>query len=105
MAKYIQRGEIIDYLNGTDAAIEAGAVVSLATRIGIAAEPIAAGETGAVHVTGVFEIEKKAEALTVGAAVYYSADGITATASGNTPAGWVVAAAAADDATARVKIG
>lgn len=106
MATYIQRGETIDFVNGTDTAIEAGAVVSLATRIGIAAAPIAAGKTGAVHVTGVFEIEKKAsEALTVGAAVYYSADGITATSTDNVPAGWVIAAAAADDATVRVKIG
>lgn len=109
MAKgiYVQRGETIDYVNGGAAAIAAGDIVTLSTRIGIAADPIAVGAIGAVHVTGVFDLPKKAsEALaTVGAAVYYSADGITATSTNNTPAGWVVKAAAAGDALVRVKIG
>ena len=49
-AKYWQRGETIDYTATDDLAN--GDVVNLATRIGVAGDDIAAGETGAVHVVG-----------------------------------------------------
>ena len=55
-AKYWQRGETIDYTPTDDLAN--GDVVDLATRIGVAGNDIPAGETGAVHVVGVFEIPK-----------------------------------------------
>lgn len=105
-ATYIQTGESLDYINTGDAMIAAGDVVALGTRIGIAGTDIPAGGLGSVHVVGVFELAKKAgDALTVGAAVYYSTtDGITTTEAGNTPAGYATAAAAADAATARVKL-
>jgi predicted RecA/RadA family phage recombinase len=103
---YIQRGDVIDYTNSGSAAIAVGEVVTLATRIGVASAPIAVGTTGALHVAGVFELTKKAsEAITLGAAVYYTADGITATAGDNVPAGWAVEAAAASGSTVKVKIG
>lgn len=106
MAKYWQRGESIDYLNGGSEKIEANTVVSLGTRIGVAGCEIKPSETGSVHVTGVFEIEKAAEEITLGALVYFSAaDGnVTATEAGNIPAGWAVAPAASSDATALVKL-
>lgn len=112
-AVYVNRGEAIDFINDTGAAIAAGEVVALGTRIGVAGGDIPKGETGAVHVTGVFELPKAAEELSVGAEVYYAEDGVTASAStgsgdsaaDNVPAGWAVQAAAADDATVRVKIG
>lgn len=106
-ATYIQPGETLDFVNTGSAAISAGDVVTLDSRIGVAGCDIAAGGTGTVHVVGVFEIAKKAsEALTVGKTVYYSAvDGITATEAGNTLAGFVIEAAAANAEAARVKIG
>lgn len=105
-AVYIQTGESLNYVNPGEAAIAAGDVVALGTRIGIAGTDIPAGGLGTVHMAGVFAIPKKAgEALAIGAAVYFSTtDGITATASGNTPAGYAAMAAAAPDATARVKL-
>ena len=63
-AKYWQKGEAIDYTAA--AKIAAGDVVNLATRIGVAAADIAAGETGAVYVTGVFEMPKATGAVTLG---------------------------------------
>ena len=98
-AIYYQRGETLDYI--PEAAMEAGAVVPLGTRIGI-----------------VFILDKAAEEIKMGAAVYYDseADAITTTAStevtegeakktvGNVPAGYAVADAAAADATVLVKL-
>ena len=101
-AKYWQKGEAIDYTAA--AKIAAGDVVNLATRIGVAAADIAAGETGAVHVTGVFEMP-----VTLGQALYWVvADENISTAAGtepaNIPAGWAVAAAESADTTVLVKL-
>lgn len=104
-ATYWQRGETLDYT--PTAAVKNGAVVDLGTRVGVAGSDIAAGEQGQVHVVGVFEMDKAdGVAVTMGAAVYYDADAdvITATADGNTPAGYAAADAAAADPTALVKL-
>ena len=106
-AKYWQRGETIDYTATDDLAN--GDVVDLSTRIGVAGNDIATGETGAVHVVGVFEMPKATGAVTVGQALYWdkTAGNITTTAGSapaNTPAGWAVAAAGASDTTVLVKL-
>lgn len=103
-AKYWQKGEVLDY-TATDK-VANGEVVSLGTRIGVAGEDIAAGETGHLHVVGVFEMAKAAGAITMGAAVYYDTTekNITATASGNVPAGYAAAPAASADTTVLVKL-
>lgn len=105
MAKYIQKGNTIDYTAA--AAIAAGDVVSLGSRIGVAAGDIPAGAVGALSVEGVFEIDKTASlAIAVGDAVYFNAasKNVTKTNS-DVPAGWAVAAATAADTVVRVKIG
>ena len=89
-------------------------MVSLGTRIGVAGEDIAAGETGHLHVVGVFEMEKAAGAMTMGAAVYYdeTAKKITTVAStgessskvNNIPAGYAAAPAASADENVLVKL-
>lgn len=106
MAKYVQRGETIDYVNNTVANIAAGDVVTLATRVGIAATAIPVGAKGAVNVIGVYDFPAlTTEELTVGQAVYYKDGKIQATATDATPAGWVVETKVAAGAIARVKIG
>lgn len=52
-AIYWQRGEDLDYKNGTSDTIEAGSVVSLKTRIAIAGMDIRPGEVGSIHVKNV----------------------------------------------------
>lgn len=104
-AIYYQRGETLDHFPTEN--VENGAVVDLGTRIGVAAAPILAGEQGAIHVVGVFTMTKAdSEEITQGAAVYYdaAADAITTTESGNTPAGYAAASAAATDTTVLVKL-
>lgn len=104
-ASYWQRGESLDYKNGTDAIIEANSIVSLGTRIGVIGTTINPGETGSLHVCGVYEIPKAADTeITLGAAVYFDGTVITTTADGNTPAGYAVAAAAAADTAVLVKL-
>ena len=105
-AKYWQRGEAIDY-TATDA-LANGDVVDLATRIGVAGDDIPAGETGTIHIVGVFEIPKATGAVTVGQALYWdkAAKNITTddAESANAPAGWAVAEAGSSDATVLVKL-
>ena len=87
-ARYWQRGETLDY-TATEA-VTNGQVVSLGNRIGVAGNDIAEDATGALHVTGVYIMDKKAsEKITMGTPVYYDAteDEITATEKGNVPAG------------------
>lgn len=116
-AIYWQTGGVLDYTPAEDAA--PGSVVSLGTRIGIAAAGIAAGEKGALQMEGCFYLDKAAgEAIAMGAAVYYdgSADAITGKASAQSgegdaaatvnhvPAGYAAAPAAANDAAVLVKL-
>lgn len=107
MATYIQKGDVIDYVNETDATIAAGTAVALTDRIGIAATEIEAGATGTLAVAGIFEMDKTdALVIALGAAVYYNATtGLITATETDTPAGWAVAASAAADTTVRVKIG
>jgi len=107
MAEYFQRGESLDYTNAGSAAIDAGDVVVIGTKIGIAGCDIAVGDTGSVHVEGVFAMPLKASTtVAMGAAVYWDATNaeITTTSSSNTLAGYAAAAAASGDATILVKI-
>lgn len=105
-AKYVQRGETIDFVNNTSADISAGEVVEIGTRIGVAATFIPVGHKGALNVLGVYDIPAlTTEALTVGQAVYYKDGKIQATETDATPAGWVVEPKAQTAAIARVKIG
>ncbi|MCM1026097.1 MAG: DUF2190 family protein [Roseburia sp.] len=105
-AEYWQRGEVIDFTNSTEAKIEANEIVVFGKRLGVAGTPIEVGETGSLHVFGVFEMPKaESEAITEGATVYYDAEAgaITATA-GDITAGYATEAAAAADTTVKVKL-
>lgn len=115
MARYVQKGSTIDYKNGGTAAVAAGDIVSLNTRIGVAGGDIAVGAAGAVSVSGVFAMPKAAGAVTLGAALYFDPEAgnittVASTGSGDTkkdnvPAGWAIAAAGENDAEVLVKIG
>ena len=77
-AKYIQRGEAIDFTNSSEAKINAGDVVVFGTKIGVAGDDIAVGATGTLHMEGVFELPKdygdSGKALTAGQGVYWDAE-------------------------------
>jgi len=106
IAKYVYRGDVIDYTPEADVA--AGSVVVIGSIIGITKLDIKAGQLGALALVGVFDIVKASgTAIAKGAKVYWNATAkqITTVATGNVYLGEAVAAAAAGDATARVRLG
>jgi len=67
-ARYIQRGDSIDFTPTADVA--AGDIVKLGNLVGVAKLDIKAGELGALALCGVYEIGTSGRAIGVGAAVY-----------------------------------
>ena len=106
-AEYLQRGEALDYKNTTDNPIPAGTVIAIKTRIGVTGTDIAPGQVGSLHVMGVFTMDKASDKeVTMGQALYFDegSGNLTTDASGNIPAGYAVADAAATDTTVQVSI-
>lgn len=103
-AVYTEFGSNMDF-TATDA-VAAGELVIVGTIAGVAGSDIAAGETGALILGGVFTCPKDSAEITQGAKVYYDsvADVVTATESGNTLIGFAFTKAAASDATVAVKL-
>lgn len=103
--KFVQPGDVIDYTAGSN--IVAGQVVLIGARIGVALQDIANGKVGSVAMTGVFTINKlSTDVVAAGALLYWdnSNSRLTVTSSGNTLAGYAVAAAGNGVATVNIKI-
>lgn len=115
-ARYVQRGETLDYFNSTEKTIRAGEVIPLITRIGVAGTEIPPGKTGSIHVCGAFEIPKAGDApIPMGTEVFFDGIGITdkdkedaADDEGETvshiPAGYAAAGAQQGDTVVLVKL-
>ena len=104
-ARYVQRGESIDYTPTADVA--AGDIIKVGSLVGVAKLDIKAGELGALALCGVYEIATNGTAIEAGAVV--SVDPGTgkvcaADASGAVMFGHAVAAAAAADALVHVRL-
>ena len=104
-ARYVQRGESIDFTPTSDVA--AGDIVKLGNLVGVAKLDIKAGELGALALCGVYEIETAGAAIEAGAVVCVDpstgkvcAEG----ASGAVKFGHAVAAAAATDTLVHVRL-
>lgn len=97
IARFVQDGLAINY-RPTET-VSAGDIVVLGSLIGIAKLDIAANTLGALATVGVFEIDKAAEAVTLGAVLYWDAaeQKVTATETGNVYIGKAVTAAEATD--------
>jgi predicted RecA/RadA family phage recombinase len=108
--KYHQAGGNIDWTNSTGALVTSGSFVVIGGLLGIAHDVIADGDTGAVHIEGVWELPKGANAIGLGAAVDYDVsagkiDVLATPASGDlVGCGVAVAAAGAGDTTVLVKL-
>lgn len=104
-ATFVHEGASIDYTPAADVA--AGEVVVQGDLVGVAKLDIKANKLGALAVEGVFDFTKAAGvALAAGAITYWddAANAATNVAAGNKQLGKAVRAAAAGDATARVKL-
>jgi predicted RecA/RadA family phage recombinase len=104
MAKYVQHGAVLNYT--AENAINYNDIVDLKTRIAVSGSTLAAGETGIIHVEGVYQIAKSTDSgFAIGEAVYYDAENAVITNDNTkTPAGYAAAPAAADDTTVLVKL-
>ena len=103
-ARYIQRGESIDYT--PTEAVAAGDIVKLGNLVGVAKLDIKAGTLGALALSGVYRVVKGSETAEAGAPVYWNADSgqATFTQGSNKRMGTLVADAATEDAVCLVKI-
>lgn len=101
IARYVQKGESIDYRPA--AAVAAGDVIVLETLIGIARLDIAANTLGSLAVAGVFDAPKATGAVTAGSAVYWDAANsqVTTASIGNPYLGKAILAVGETDETAR----
>ena len=106
-ARYIQRGDAIDYTPMEDVA--AGDVVVLSGKlVGVAKLDIKQAELGALALTGVYEVAKAdGVAFAVGMEVGWNADdgeAVPAGSSGSVKLGHAVALSGAGDATVLVRL-
>lgn len=103
-AEYWQRGEALDYMNSTEDIIPANTIITIGSRIGVTSGTIAPGETGALHVGGVWEMPKTRTAeIAIGTTVYFDGTGITDAANDGTdtdPKSYIEVGYAAADAAA-----
>ena len=104
-ARYIQRGDSIDYTSTSD--IAAGDIVKVGSLVGVAKLDIKAGELGTLALVGVYELEGNGTSVEAGAVVSVDpttgkvcAEGV----SGAVKFGHAVQSASATDATVLVRL-
>lgn len=78
---YIQPGDHINYTNSGDSKISAMTLILVGSLAGIAGCDIEPGETGSLALRGVFSFGKDANAINLGADVYYNSTDDVVTAS------------------------
>ena len=104
-ARYVQRGESIDFIPASDVA--AGDIVKVGSLVGVAKLDIKAGELGALALCGVYEIATNGTAIEAGTLVFVDpATGKTCaeSAPGAVKFGHAVAAAGTTDTLVNVRL-
>ena len=105
-ARYVQRGESIDYIPEADVA--AGDIIKVGNLVGVAKLDIKAGELGALALTGVYEVAKgTGVAFAAGMEVGWNASdrqAVAAGASGSVKIGHAVSLSGASDQTVLVRL-
>ena len=79
-ASFVQRGEAVDFVPSRD--IESGELLSFGALLGIVKIPVKAGENGALHLSGIYDVLKLPESIPAGARVFWNASSRRATAEG-----------------------
>ena len=69
MAVFVQRGESVDFTPSRD--VEAGEVLVFGGLPGVVKTPVKAGALGALALTGVYDVEKDASAVTAGDRLFW----------------------------------
>jgi predicted RecA/RadA family phage recombinase len=97
IAKYVQKGESIDYTPAADVA--AGDVVVIGNIVGVAKLDIPANTLGSLSLTGIYAVVKDTTVIGLGTKVYWNAANkkATTTATNNTSIGLAVSASGSAD--------
>lgn len=95
---YICEGKVLQYTSDGNT-IKSGDLVVIGTIAGIAHTNIDDGETGSVHIHGVYNVPKANDAIDLGAKLYWDAKKsvLTTTSTSNTLVGIAYSAAAEAD--------
>ena len=104
---YVQKGEIMDYVNDTGSDIASGDGVVASTQFGVAITSIANGATGSVAIVGVYRMKKdNSQAFTQGTKLYWNETNkqLTTTATDNKVAGHAFDAAATADTEVNINL-
>src|SRR5574344_1703805 len=104
-ARYVQRGDSVDYTPTAD--VSAGDIVNHGKMVGVAKLDIKAGELGALALTGVYEVVKGDAAFGPGEEVggdAASKKAVVATTSGCVKIGYAIAPAASGDTVVNVRL-
>lgn len=106
MAKFIQKGDNIDFKNTTDSPVLYGEVIVFGKMIGIANNDIPVGAIGTISLTGVYEIPCEAVEIATGDVLYWGAENLrlTKTNTGGIIAGICIEAKATPITTAKVRL-
>lgn len=102
MATFVQRGEAVDFTPSRNVA--AGDVLMFAGVAGIVKIPVRAGELGALHLSGVYDVAKGTDSLAAGDKVYWNHLTEQATADAENHVFLGVASAHAPAASAKVRV-
>lgn len=106
MARYLQKGNSIDYKNTGSADIKYGEVVPFGNRIAIANCDINQGEVGTVSMSGVYEIKANTAAFSLGDTLYFdtATNEVTKETTGGIVAGLCVEVKTAGILIAKVRL-
>lgn len=104
-ARFIHDGKAVDFLCETD--VPAGTVVVVEELVGITKLDLEADRLGALHIVGVFDVEKEDGEIALGKKVYWddTAKQAVTTAGTNKLLGVAVLKAEADAKVVRVRLG
>lgn len=106
-ARLLQNAGVYDWTNGGSTALPSGTIVVNGSLVGVLVRETEAGKLGAVQMEGIFEFPIGSDTTaSLGAKAYWDATNsvIVTTASGNTFAGYFVAASVAGETTCKIML-
>lgn len=99
-ATFVQRGEAVDFVPSRN--IGAGEILRFGVLLGVVKIPVKAGELGALSLSGIFDVEKSADAIAAGSRVFWNEAEKQATP--DTPGNMFLGVAAAHSPTSAAKV-
>ena len=69
-ASFIQRGEAVDFIPSRN--VDAGEIIRFGSLLGVVKIPVRAGELGALHLSGIYDVEKDNGSIAAGSKVYWN---------------------------------